>query len=477
MKLFSRHIPFWFISFSTLIGLTLPNLIQDGMFLDAQLYAGVSHNLSMGIGSYWFPQFSPTYRVAESSAFLEHPPLVFWIQSVFFKMLGDSMYVERFYTFLMMCITAFLINLLWKNIFKNEENLKRLSWLPIILWITIPVCFWSYSNNMQENTMGVFTLTSVIFTFRYIQFPKHNIPALILSGIFIFLATMSKGLPGFFPIAVPFLFWLTTKKISFLRAVFSTAILIIIPFVIYTLLFNMDASRESLSFYLFKRVFVRIEHDPTVENRFYILYRIFTELLPQLLLVTIFFSIAIFKKNKIQLFNRLDCSVFFIAVGLSASAPLMLTLVQKGFYFVPSLPFFAIGLSVFIAPIVSYFVNQINTENKNFKIFFIASAFLFIGTIGFSMIQKGKVRRDKEMLHDVYLIGSVVPKYTTIGVPTEVWKDYVLECYLIRYFNISIHISDQHDFYMVKKTMDADTFSNYKRIDIDTKMYNLYVKQ
>lgn len=198
--IFNRLTPFWLITFSVLIGLTVPTLIKDGMFMDALLYAGVSHNLSMGIGSFWFPEFSPSYRCAGLSTFQEHPPLVFGIQSVFFKIFGDSMYVERFYTFLIMCISAFLINLLWKEIFKNEGKLKNTGWLPLILWITIPVCFWSYSNNMQENTMGVFTLCAVLFIYKVIQSPQNKTGTSLLAGFFVFLAIMSKGVPGFFPI-------------------------------------------------------------------------------------------------------------------------------------------------------------------------------------------------------------------------------------------------------------------------------------
>src|SRR3954468_4463643 len=104
-KLFKQQALFWIISICALIGLTLPVLIQNGMFMDAMLYTSVSHNLSQGIGTFWFPQFS-LQNVAGLKSFHEQPPLVFGIQAIFFKIFGDSLYVERFYTFLMLCITA-----------------------------------------------------------------------------------------------------------------------------------------------------------------------------------------------------------------------------------------------------------------------------------------------------------------------------------------------------------------------------------
>ncbi len=475
--IFNRLTPFWLITFSVLIGLTVPTLIKDGMFMDALLYAGVSHNLSMGIGSFWFPEFSPSYRCAGLSTFQEHPPLVFGIQSVFFKIFGDSMYVERFYTFLIMCISAFLINLLWKEIFKNEGKLKNTGWLPLILWITIPVCFWSYSNNMQENTMGVFTLCAVLFIYKVIQSPQNKTGTSLLAGFFVFLAIMSKGVPGFFPIVVPFLFWLINRKSSLLKIILKTAVIAGVPVIIYILLFNLPGSSESLSFYVFKRVLNRIHEAPTVENRFYILYRLFCELLPQILLVTIFILTAVLKKVKWRFSNQIRLSVFFIAVGLSGSAPLMFTMVQKGFYFVPSLPFFAIGFSILIAPVILHFIEQINTKSRKFQVLLALSVFLFIGVISFSLMQKGKIGRDRYMLHDVYLIGKVLPKYTSIGCTTDVYKEYSLECYLIRYFNINLEISKNKEFYIIKKTTKVNALPGYERLNIKTIMYDLYRRQ
>ena len=161
-----KEAPYWLLTFSIVILLPLTRLIQDGMFLDSMLYTCVSHNLSKGIGTFWFPVFSPTYHNSGSPFFLEHPPLVFGIESLFCKILGDSMYVERFYIFLTICISAFLIHRLWKIIFINDDELKRMSWLPILFWITIPSCSWSYSYNMMENTMGLFCLSAVLSSFK-----------------------------------------------------------------------------------------------------------------------------------------------------------------------------------------------------------------------------------------------------------------------------------------------------------------------
>ena len=156
----------WVFTLSVAFILTLPVLIQDGMFMDGVLYTAVSHNLANGIGTFWFPSFSFNNLAGIQNSFHEQPPLVFGIQALFFKLLGDSMYVERFYIFLCLLINILLIKKLWELIFKGDEHTKALSWLPVLFWISIPVCFWSFSNNMHENTVSIFILASIIFILR-----------------------------------------------------------------------------------------------------------------------------------------------------------------------------------------------------------------------------------------------------------------------------------------------------------------------
>ena len=45
--LMRKNYPVWLFTFSILILLTVPKLIQDGMFLDGMLYTCVSHNWVM----------------------------------------------------------------------------------------------------------------------------------------------------------------------------------------------------------------------------------------------------------------------------------------------------------------------------------------------------------------------------------------------------------------------------------------------
>lgn len=469
-----KSFPFWLITFSAMILLTVPKLIQDGMFLDGMLYTCVSHNLSNGIGTFWFPEYSQSYLNAGSSFFHEHPPLVFGIQSLFFRLLGDSMYVERFYTFLTMCITAFLINVLWRSIFNKAEAIKKISWLPILVWITIPSSSWSYSNNMMENTMGIFTLAAVIVIFKAVESDRNRFGALIISGVFVFLATMSKGVTGFFPIALPFLYWIIFKRKPFLNVIIQTLLIISVPVIFYFVLFSLPQSHESLSFYLTKRLLGRINDDPTVGNRFYILKRLLTELIPQIFLTLLIILAAKLKKIKVPLVSNTSLAILFFSIGLAATAPMVLTLVQRGFYLVPSFPYFAIGFSILIAPVVLHFTEEFISKIRKIEILRILSIVLFVFAIGFSLMQKGKTYRDRDMLFDVHAIGNAIPKGAAITINQDIANTYVLECYFIRYYNISLFVDVPKDYLMITKTMDPPDPGDFEKLDILTKSYDVY---
>jgi hypothetical protein len=471
-----KDTPFWLFTFTIAGLLTLPRLVQDGMFLDGMLYTCVSHNLSKGIGTFWLPVFSPTYSNSGSPFFLEHPPLVFGIQSVFYKIFGDSMYVERLYIFLTMCFTAYLIYHSWQIIFRKDAELKKIGWLPILLWITIPSCSWSYSYNMMENTLGLFGLAAVLSFFIAAESDKNRIGLLILSGFFVFLATFSKGIPGLFPLSVPFLYWLTIRKKGILNTIFSTSIILSVPVVIYFILFNLPQSKESLTFYVTNRLMSRIQNDPTVSSRLNILLRLVSELIPQISFVCLVFVIAKIKRLNQQLLSNTKYSMFFLLAGLSASAPLVLTMVQRGFYLVPSFPYFGIGLSIIAAPFIDEFKKNLfgNPIRQKSCFYFGIMAALF--TITFTIMQLGKSSRDKEMLHDVYSIGKVVPVNSAITVTQDIASTYVLECYFIRYYNIGLFTDVQKDYYMIRKnTVFSD--NTYEKLNIETKLYDLYKRK
>ncbi|MBE0638100.1 MAG: glycosyltransferase family 39 protein [Bacteroidales bacterium] len=474
----NKQLPFWIFSLSVVFGLTLPVLIQDAMFQDAMLYSSVSHNLSQGIGTFWFPQYSKM-NIAGLSSFHEHPPLLFGIQALFFKVLGSSIYVERFYTLLMIVFNILLIHMLWKEIFSKSDGQRKLGWLPVLFWMTIPVCFWSFRGNMMENTMSVFDLAAVLLFFYAIKSRRNEIFLLAGSGLMIFLASFTKGIPGLFPLAVPFLYWLTLRKTGFWQSVWQTAILFAVAATIYVVLFLFPESSESLSNYVFKRLLMRVDVMPTADYRLEILWRLVKELIPVMIMVSVVSAVAFFKKMKTGFSNHSSNILVFLLIGFSGSAPLATTMVQKGWYLVPAFPYFAIGFALMISPMVAVWIEKINSQKQAFRIFTFLTILMMAGVIVITASQYGKVSRERETVADVYEIGKVVPRLSAITVPQEMYSEYnfILEGFLVRYFNISLDPREENEYFMKLKTLNADVPEGYKRVQISLNKYDLFKKQ
>ena len=473
-----KNSPFYFITISIFILLIVPVLIQDGMFMDGIQYACISKNLAHGLGTFWHPFLSSTWNKNGSIYFLEHPPLVYGIQSIFFTIIGDSIYAERIYSFTTAIVTAILIILIWKIFFRNNEDLKSLAWLAVLLWIIIPICSWSYQNNIQENTMGVFTILSVYFSLKAVHLKEKQYWNLFLSGISIFLATFSKGVPGLFPIATIIIYWTVFRSFSFNKIFLNTLILLATPLLIYFILMQNHTANNSLLFYFKERLLFRINEEPTVSNRYFIFFRLFSELIPTMLIALIVLILSHIRKIKNKFNSDYKKTIlFFFLIGISGSLPIMLTLVQRGFYFLPALPFFAIGFALLVTPTLMVFVENIGINTKLFKYLKMFSIFLLIFCIIYSCLQIGKKSRDKEILDDVYTVGKIIPEKETIGIDSSMFTEWSLKFYLLRYFNICSTPSknNQYKYYLHEKKNDKFLQANfYKKLQIETKKYDLY---
>lgn len=441
------HHLFWFITIGIALTLTLPVLIQDGMFIDGVLYSAVSHNLANGIGSFWFPSFSYNNMAGIQDSFHEQPPLVFAIQAIFYKVLGDSMYVERFYTLLMLFLNLWLIKKLWEYIFRNEKSLKEISWLPAILWITIPVCFWSFTHNMHENTVSVFILSSMLFLFK--AFDERTTTRfclmLVASGIFIFLASFSKGVPGLFPIAAPAAFILY-KKTSLRKVIGAMFILLVTVSAIYSLLLLSDDARRSLYNYVYLRLFKRINDVPTTNTYFDTLFRLIQEslIMAGLVIMTRYY----YAKQKLNRIPLDHAAYTFFVIGLIGILPLMLTLVQKGFYMLPALPYIAFGFALLMANETVFLLQKaFNNPKREMALKNVAFGIALLAII-LTISKVGKYSRNEELLSDIHRVGALIPKHEVINCTYDLQKDWSLQTYFSRYYFISLDTNSPHDYYL-----------------------------
>lgn len=467
------HLYLWIFTLGTAIILILPRLLKDGMFLDGVLYSAISHNFARGYSDFWHPHFGKVIY----SFFDQQPPLFFAIQGYFFKIFGSNMYVERLYSFLFCILNIIAICVLWNIIFKYNSDLKQYSWLPVFLWIIIPVVNWGFSNNIIENTMSFFCLVSVILSL--LAFNSKNLYStylyLLFSGVFIFLASLTKGIQGTFVLTFPFILALTDKQFNLKKGIFYSTILLFIPTLIYFFLLQDKEIYKSLSTYLHNRVINSIKNVSTVENRFYLLYRLFTELLPSIIISIIILAASYIRKKNIVLLKFKKETLAFLLVGLAGSLPLMITKEQRGFYLNTSFPYFSIAISLFIVSEIEYLFKLLTNNLTIIRLVKIVSVVIFIVGIYLSINSIGKFGRDKDLLNDVYTLGKIIPRGDIICVSPKIVTDWTFQSYMIRHYYISIDpkVDNSCKFLLIKKDEKINLPETYQKINVPLKKFTL----
>ncbi len=463
----NKTYPYYFSVFGILLIIISPNMLSDGMFMDGLLYAVISKNLANGLGDFWNLHLTKTlYPV-----FHEHPPLAFGLQSLFFKVLGDSIYIERLYSFLTHVVTGIIIVGIWKKIINNSN---QTAWLPLLFWITIPLVFWAITNNMLENTMMIFTSISVLFILE--SFINKRFVYLFLAGISLFCAFLSKGFVGLFPFSFIFWIFIITRQISFKRFFIDTIMLVISalsPLIV--LYFVMPESINSLLAYINKQVVGSIQNVQTVESRFFILKRLFNELIPMFLLVLL----SIVFTLKIKFINtNIKWYFVFILLGLSGVIPIMISMKQSGFYILATLPLLSIAFALLIEKRIGYLMKKIDTNGIRFNIYKYISICVFIIGIFLVFYNSNKIGRDNCKIEDVYAVGVIVPQNTMIAIEPKIRTDWSLHGYFGRYFNISLNhnIPVNEEYLLVYKQSDFEISLKYIIVPLELNNYKLYKK-
>ena len=150
------------------------------------------------------------------------------------------------------------------------------------------------------------------------------------------------------------------------------------------------------------------------------------------------------RKLELERTDHSKKAITFLMIGLLGVLPLMLTLVQKGFYMVPTLPFIAIGFAILIAPQVNMLLFKLEQSKFSgaLKVVFVMLA---ITAITLPILNLGKSSRDKEKLEDIHILATAIPAKSVINCSPELLTDWSLQTYLSRYYFISLDINSSHD--------------------------------
>lgn len=467
----NKNFPFYLCIISIFTCITAPTLFTDGMFMDGLFYATIARNLSVGIGSFWDLRFTETIF----PHFHEHPPLAIGLQSIFFDIFGDSIYVERFYSMFTFFITGGLIVIIWRRVVNSE--FKKIAWLPLVFWLSIPLNTWAVSNNMLENTMMIFTSLSILFMLLSLE--KSRFVFVLLAGLCIFLGFLTKGFTALFPYSL--YFWaFVFRKITFGRFVTDSVLLLLFTLLPAVLVFLLSNNAlQSITAYLNIQVVNSLRNIETVDNRFWILFRLVKELIPAMVILVILVLISKAKPKKF-IGNQAGKQnpYFFLLLGLSGVIPVMLSMKQSGFYILATFPCFAIFFAMLISKPINKWYSNISTGAKSYRLFKIASIFLLLLSVGLSISQAGKIGRDKEKIQAAYAVKKSIPKKSIISIDPELKENWSLHGYFYRYSYISLDAdSSQQHKYLLTPQKSSISKRDYQKTSLPTEHFELWVKR
>lgn len=345
---------FWILSLISLfLILYLSELLEASMFIDGVWYAVISNNLSNGIGSLWHPQFSDTIF----SSFYEHPPLVFGLQALFFRFFGDHFWTERLFSLLSYGLSAWLIIAFWKKVVPKYSVYQYLWVLPLIFWQANLVNYFFLPANLLDTPLSILSGAAVLLMLRSAD-QKRGTILLVSAGAVLAIAMLTKGVVGLFPFAFIGIHYLLFKPYSWAIAIKRTLI-VFLSFMsfLFILFFAIPESWMGFKEYLDVQLFASLSGERRLyyyqSNRFYILGQLLWTLAPMIftgIVISLLGSFLKTNKSDDKATNLNRHALLFLLTGLSASLPIMISPRQALPYLIPSLPYFTLAISIWIAP-------------------------------------------------------------------------------------------------------------------------------
>ena len=480
---FKRLKPWWVFTIAYICFMFIPRLVTQGLFGDGLLYASMARNLSIGVGEYWSPYFSSSYWLpyVDGTRYIENPPGMLWIQSMFFQIVGDHWWTEKLYSFFITAISCLLIVKVWNRIYEQDSVAKYFAFLPLLFWYTMPTIFWGAPNNLMDNSIVIPCLASCYFLIKAMQVERYITPS-ILATIFLFIAFMIKGPVGLYPIAIPFLYFLIYKKkqltIGILHSILMTAAFGIC---LYSLLFFEPAAAYFQDYWdnRLGAVLGGGREDASLQGfaKLKIIKLVATELIVPILVAVIFIAVLKWKKQNLYWTqNQKRRTLFIFLLALAASLPIMLSSAQNKIYIIPGMSIYALAIASLIYPLLKNWYNTSTGNsifNRRANTFFIA---VLIGVLLFSWTEFGKFGREKDLLADLEKIKNTIPIGSKVYADEEMINNFNAQNYLQRFHRIELIPQNQQKIFNFHLSKSDTPINGYQRTDLETSIFKVFQK-
>ena len=334
-------------------------ILRDGLFIDGLAYTNLAKNMAQGIGSIWEPLLEPNGPV-----FYGHPSLMFWSQSLFFRVFGNHLWTEDIYNTCVLVLTLWFAYRVWGQLVGRWG--RGTYWFPLLLFALNQENQLRYPNGMLECSLTMIALGT---TYGFILLRNKLLLATLICGFGGFLCFLIKGPVGLFPLGVPFLYYLIVhRRFSWLAG----GLPILCVLLLFGLLFALSpAARDHLVTYWDVQVLAALEGKRTEHmagTRFKIIFALLKSSLIPLAIAGLTWWLKPDTTAAEKAINYRRLGWWMLAVGGSAVLPIMVSDKQASYYQVPSLPFLYLGVSALLLPQIVHVETWLNRRDWNRKI-------------------------------------------------------------------------------------------------------------
>jgi len=428
----------------------IPPLLGRGGFIDSLMYASVCRNLSMQDWYVTRLSFSSTFY----SEFAEQPPLMFWLGSWWFRLMGDHPWTEKCFSLLLAVATLFAFHEFWKRNVPGHENRHGWGWW-MLLWCLVPGPLWGLGQFMLENPLTLFCFLAVGSAMG-----KNGITGGIGLGLFTWLALITKGPPALFPLATPVLLWLCRFR-KFKEMVRLSALSGFVFGLLCLSAWQWSAFRYAMEGYWQRQVqAVFTGERPSYEvgserTRLDMISTFFQEMLLPLAVLVICFFFYRWIKSRVETANADGCkddelrkyALFFLLVALSASAPLFVSPKLHPHYLIPSYPWWTLALSCAVLPMLRQLpFHTVSLSSLRHRILLNMGMFsCVLGCLAYAWTKRDLPVRDLSLQADLEQLVQSLHGLESgggcsgIAIAAEIHHQHSIWLYMQRYYGLSLN--------------------------------------
>jgi 4-amino-4-deoxy-L-arabinose transferase-like glycosyltransferase len=444
----------------------LPRMLSRGMFLDGVTYAAISRNLAQNHGTVWRPYYTDFVY----PQFYEQPPLGFLLQSVAYRLFGDSLHVEALWGVAVGLLILAIMARIWRYPGFGPDG-RSGAWLPVLMLSLMPMTSWLLANNMLEGTMAVFSTLAALLAIAGLCAPsKLKSMALAFgAGSLVLGAVLIKGPVGLFPCCIPAVWFVVGGAKRWRPAAMATALMILgflVPFVILAL--TQGDFLYALNRYYLQQVVAGVSgHREKGTSSIWIMLVVAREVIVPLALAMIAWGALVFKGKMKRRPSFAGPFWFYFLIALSASLPIVISQKQLGWYIFPSLPFYSLAAAALFKDPLSPLPEALGKTKLRTGVAWGATVLVFMGAVFLMFSEKGRVKRQKEFHDDFTIQPLALPARQDISVyPPELKYDWALVANMQRCFAASLNDVRGYNYLLTTVGGQAfiDSLGTYRKI-------------